>query len=70
VFYVESDTQVAMPYLQCIGAPVVSLSISSKNGDFRLYEDNTVDIPPVHLGDKIRTAQSMANTLFNQSISP
>jgi hypothetical protein len=35
VFYVESDIHVAMPYLQCIGAPSVSLSVSCKKGEFR-----------------------------------
>ena len=69
VFYVESDIQVAMPYLQCIGAPAVSLSITAKNGQFELYEDNTVDIPPTHCGDKTYTADLISETLFNQSTS-
>ena len=55
VFYVESDVQVAMPYLQSIGAPVVSLSVSCKNREFRIYDDNTLDIAPMHVG----------NTTFN-----
>lgn len=70
MFYVESDMQVAMPYLQCIGAPAVSLSITSKNRQFKLYEDNTIDIPPTHRGDTAYTADLIAETVFNQSTSP
>ena len=67
MFYVESDVQVAMPYLQCIGSPAVSLSITSKKGQFKIYEDNTVDIPPRHCGDTTYTADLISETLFNQS---
>jgi hypothetical protein len=66
VFYVESDIQLAMPYLQSIGSPVVSLSVSCKKGAFKLYEDNTLDIPPTHVGDTVYTA-NIADKLFNQS---
>ena len=31
----ESDNQVAMPYLQSLGAPVVALTIAAKNGEYR-----------------------------------
>ena len=68
IFYVESDTQVAMPYLQCIGAPLVGLSVSCKNGDFRLNEDNMLDIPPAQTGERTYSAATMKERLFNQSI--
>jgi hypothetical protein len=32
---VESDSQVAMPYLQSIGVPVVALTVAAKNGEYR-----------------------------------
>jgi hypothetical protein len=67
VFYVESDVQVAMPYLQSIGSPVVSLSVACKSGAFKLYEDNTLDVPSTHVGDTIYTANAIADKLFNQS---
>jgi len=67
LFYVESDNQVAMPYLQSIGAPVVSLSVSFKDGGFKIYEDNTLDIAPFHLGATVYSPDSMPDILFNQS---
>ena len=70
VFYVESDMQVAMPYLQCIGAPSVSLSVTSAKGEFKLYEDNTLDIPPRHCGETTYTSEVIAETVFNQSNYP
>ena len=69
VFYVESDVQVAMPYLQSIGAPVVSLSVSCKNREFRIYEDNTLDIAPTYVGNATFTAKKIGEALFSQSIS-
>ena len=67
VFYVEGDEQVAMPYLQSIGAPVVSLSVSCKKDQFRIYEENTLDIAPSQTGETGYSSQSIAEALFTQS---
>src|SRR5271170_1044813 len=56
-----------MPYLQSIGAPVVSLSVSYKNGQFRIFEDNTLDIAPSQTGGTGYSSQSIAEALFTQS---
>ena len=63
----EGDEQVAMPYLQSIGAPVVSLSVSRRKGQFRIYEDNTLDIAPSQTGEIGYSSQSIAEALFTQS---
>lgn len=67
VFYVEGDEQVAMPYLQSIGAPVVSLSVSCKKDQFSIYEENTLDIAPSQTGETGYSSQSIAEALFTQS---
>ena len=67
VFYVEGDEQVAMPYLQSIGAPVVSLSVSCKKDQFRIYEENTLDIAPSQTGETGYSSPSIAEALFTQS---
>jgi len=67
VFYIEGDDQAAMPYLQTIGAPVVSLSVSCKNGQFRMFEDNTLDIAPTQTGEIVYSSQQIAEALFTQS---
>lgn len=69
VFYVESDVHMAMPYLQSIGAPVVSLSVSCKDREFKIYEDNTLDIAPTHVGNTTFGSKEIGEALFNQSIS-
>ena len=68
VFYLEGDEQVAMPYLQSIGPPVVSLSVSCKKGQCRIYEDNALDIPPAQTGETVYSPLSIAETLFTQSV--
>lgn len=68
MFYVENDEQVAMPYLQTIGAPVVSLSVSCKKNQFRIFEDNMLDIAPTETGDTAYSSQQMAEVLFRQSV--
>jgi hypothetical protein len=70
VFYVEGDEQVAMPYLQSIGAPVVSLSVSCKKDQFRIYEENTLDIAPSQTGETGYSSHSIAEALFTQSNPP